>query len=449
MNTPPIQNPGSSIADRVRYRLENSPRMVPDVFWTLTANLLSSGSGIIVFKIISRWIPANEYGQASLVLGIAGLLNQLLIGPVVNAHLRLYFEHAAGGRGGAYSRALMRLLLRNSALLSVVYVVLSAAYYWRGDHVYMHLTVPAVLLIFSQAQLSGTLALLEAEKKYRLLTIAQSLSKALQVPFLALLIWIAVGGPAAVVASQMASGLFVVVVWSGKYIASSESESHLAVREIASSAAKTFGWTLYLFNFLAWILATSDRYIIEHFWTAREVGIYALNYGLWSAPFLALNAWLEGAVRSRIFERFEARDWPGMLRLIRYRIIFALLSGLGVVGSTYLFGEWIARLILGDKYWFGPELMMLISIAHFFYVMSATFHVVFHAVKQTIHLVTITAIAAIVNVVLNLILVPRTGILGAAWSTLVAYAVMAFVTGLLSWIVVSRLRTNGNSNEPR
>jgi O-antigen/teichoic acid export membrane protein len=443
----PDETAASGISDRIRYRLANSPRMVPDLFWTLTANLVSAGSGIIVFKIISRWIPAHEYGQASLVLGIVGLLNQLLIGPVVLAHLRLYFEHAAEGRGLDYARALLQLLMRNAAILSGIYLAASAIYYRLGNHIYMSLAVPAVLLIFSQAQLSGTLSLLEAEKKYRIITLAQSLSKALQVPFLALLIWISIGGPAAVVSSQMAAGLFVVVIWATRYLRLPATESRLKLRDIAASASKTFGWTLYLFNFLGWILATSDRYIIEHYWTAREVGIYALNYGLWSVPFLSLNAWQESVARARIFERFEAKDWPGVRRLLRYRIVLAFLSGVALIAAIYFFGEWAARLVLGDRYWFGRELMMLICSAHFFYIMGATLHSVFQGLKRTSYLVTISAISAAVNVALNFVLVPRIGILGAGWSTLAAYAVMFVTTFLFGWAVLSKLSADGGANE--
>ncbi len=40
-------------------------------------------------------------------------------------------------------------------------------------------------------------------------------------------------------------------------------------------------------------------------------------------------------------------------------------------------------------------------------------------------------LGAIVNVVLNLILIPPFGALGAAWATLVAYAVAVYLTTLL------------------
>src|SRR6185312_937869 len=139
MNNSPSTPQGNltGYAARVRNRLKYSPRMLPDLFWTLTANAIASGSGIVVFKIISRWIPAQEYGQASLVLGVAGLLHQLLIGPVVVAHMRLYFGSAAEGRGDEYSRVLLQLLFRNAAILSLIYLAIGAIYYSLGDHVYI------------------------------------------------------------------------------------------------------------------------------------------------------------------------------------------------------------------------------------------------------------------------------------------------------------------------
>src|SRR5207302_4997573 len=142
--------------------------------------------------------------------------------------------------------------------------------------------------IFSQTQLTGTFAFLEAERRYRALTFAQSLSKILQVPFLLVLSFAAMRGAAAVVFSQALAALSVIVIWWARSVphTSEHSSERPSARMIADSAKKAFGWSLYLFSLFSWVLATSDRYILEHFRGAAEVGIYAVNYGLWSVPYI-------------------------------------------------------------------------------------------------------------------------------------------------------------------
>src|SRR3954469_4663973 len=121
----PEQDQALPLSSRLRARFQNSPRLVPDIFWTLSGNLLGAASGIVVFKIITRFLPASEYGQASLVLGIVGLLNQLIASPVITAHMRLYFGHVGEGMAGHYVRGVRLLLLRTAAIMSLIYVAIA------------------------------------------------------------------------------------------------------------------------------------------------------------------------------------------------------------------------------------------------------------------------------------------------------------------------------------
>src|SRR5260370_511531 len=106
-------------------------------------------------------------------------------------------------------------------------------------------------------------------------------------------------------------------------------------------------------------MATSDRYFIEHYRTTREVGIYAINYGLWSVPYLSLNAWLEVLVRSRMFERAEKKDWKGVRRLALVRLGLALGIGSVVTCVILAVGKQVAVAIIGIHYWHSYELMVV------------------------------------------------------------------------------------------
>src|SRR5437870_3262179 len=132
---PPVsapEQPGNLFTSvkAMRNRLRRAPRLLPDTFWTLTSNILNIISGILIFKLVSWYVPAAEYGKASLVLGIVGLLSQFIAGPTNMAHLRLYFEHAKEGRGGLYARAVSTLLLKTAATMAAIYLVIALAYFF-------------------------------------------------------------------------------------------------------------------------------------------------------------------------------------------------------------------------------------------------------------------------------------------------------------------------------
>jgi O-antigen/teichoic acid export membrane protein len=448
MKTPSVSSEDTIVPLQrsLQQRLANSPRLLPDMFWTFSNNVVAVGSGLIVFKIISRWIPAGEYGKASLVLGVVGLLNQLIAGPAILAHLRLYFEHAREGRGDSYSRAVLRLLIWISMAMSAIYIVIAGVNVLLSNRIYWYLALPAVLLLFMQTQQTGTFAFLEAQKRYRAMTIAQSAGKALQVPFLIALIYVGLNGPASVVSSQMLAAASVVLVWAVwprmKAVAEKE-DSAFTVSGIYKSAALIFGWSFYLFNLFGWVLATSDRYIIEHYRTVIEVGIYALNYGLWSVPYLSANAWLETLVRSRLFERAEANDWAAVRKLVRDRTALAIALGAIMTVVIYFGGKWVAFHVIGEKYWHSTSLMMLICVGHFFYMVAASFHGMLQALKRVGALVWIAGVTSALNFCANLLLVPQRGIIGAAWSTCAAYIAMCLITLAIAPVLMLRAQTNG------
>ncbi|MCU1285737.1 MAG: polysaccharide biosynthesis protein [Acidobacteriales bacterium] len=416
------ENDFSSFA-AVKSRLRLSPRLLPDFLWTFGGNFFTALSGLFIFKIISRYVPAQEYGKASLVLGVAGLLSQFLAGPMVLAQLRLYFEQAKLGFAQEYATAIRKLLLVMAAVMSAIYLALAFFAQAKSNPIYLSLAIPAVLLIFTQTQLSGTLAILEGKKQYRGLMIGYSLSKVLQVPALILFVYLAVSGPTSVVLSQAIAALAVALFWGSWQRPSATAAADFSVRKLATSAMRSFGFSLYLFTLFGWLMATSDRYIIGHYWTTREVGIYAINYGLWSMPYMSLNAWLEGLVRSRIFERAEAEEWPVVRRILLNRLVltFALCSLL--TAFIYFVGKRIAIMIIGERYWHSETLMLLICAAHFLYIFGGVFYNFFIAAKRVRIMSNISFFAALTNVVLNIALVPRLGIIGAAWSTLAAYGI--------------------------
>jgi O-antigen/teichoic acid export membrane protein len=450
MSGPSITPPEPGVAGWVRGRLRYSPRLVPDTLWTLTNNFLTVASGLVIFKIISHWIAASDYGRASLVLGIVGLLNSLIAGPLVLAHMRLYFDHAKNGEGEQYFQTVKRLLLLTAAGMSAVYLLFSGASAILGESVYWTLALPAILLLFTQTQLSGTFAFLEVGKAYRALTIAVAASKILQVPALVALLYLSVSRPASIVFSQAVASAVVVFVWSllpSFYVRTSTTKFSMA--KISAAAMHVFGWSIYLFNLFSWLLTTSDRYIIEHFWSTKEVGIYALNYGLWSVPFLSMNAWLEQLVRARLYESAEADDRKKMMSLIRRRLMLTATLGTTMTAAIYFVGSQIAVMVIGERYWFGTQLMMLICVAHLFYVLAASLHVVFHAVKRTHALMWIAIVTSVANVAANLVLVPKMGIIGAGWSTLAAYVLMFVITILTAWFVLLRAGTRSDMDEVR
>lgn len=81
--------------------------------------------------------------------------------------------------------------------------------------------------------------------------------------------------------------------------------------------------------------------------------------------------------------------------------------------------------LIDPEYWAGLEIFPVVLIAHVFNGAFAIFTVGIYIEKKTKVLPLITGIAAALNIVGNMITIPVYGMWGAAWFTVISYAVMA------------------------
>ena len=109
---------------------------------------------------------------------------------------------------------------------------------------------------------------------------------------------------------------------------------------------------------------------------------------------------------------------------IVYRYLF--VGVLPLIGILFVFAPFLLRVFVGQEYVSGAFALQILLIGVFLFTLSVTNHSVFTAIGKP-HLVTmIIFISAMVNVGLNLLLIPRFGITGAAISTSASY-IVAFV----------------------
>src|SRR5262249_8927622 len=136
--------------------------VVPDAFWTFAQNVLGVLGSLAVVRIIASLVPPEQYGQASLSLGILALLSQLIVLPLLTANLRHHFDDLQRGPAD-FMAQVAPLLTKCSLVMSVLYLA-TAVFQWAvlAHPAYLRLTLPALVLIFAQPRLSATLNSLEA-----------------------------------------------------------------------------------------------------------------------------------------------------------------------------------------------------------------------------------------------------------------------------------------------
>jgi O-antigen/teichoic acid export membrane protein len=185
-----------------------------------------------------------------------------------------------------------------------------------------------------------------------------------------------------------------------------------------------FGLPLVPAGLAYWIIAYSDRYLIIQLLGTAAAGIYSLANRVAMGVMLVIYA-------------FEAAWWPYAFAKAReadHREVFARVL------SAFSAGMVVLALAIGL---FAREILLILTTREFLsaypYVGTLALALVVHGAysivgigvqlaQRTQHMAWTSGVAAIVNVGLNLVLIPRVGILGAALATLAAYGLS---TGLI------------------
>lgn len=178
-----------------------------------------------------------------------------------------------------------------------------------------------------------------------------------------------------------------------------------------------------VFSFLAaWILQLSDRYLLSILTSLAETARYAVAYTLGSAISVIVIGPFTLAWPTAVFAIARREDAIHVYKLVfRWYSIFLLFAafGLSLVGTLLL--DWL----FPKTYHTGDSIIPLVAVSIVFYGIFGVFMVGANIRRMTWLGVIFIAVAAFINVALNLVLIPHFGGMGAAISTLIAYVVLA------------------------
>jgi O-antigen/teichoic acid export membrane protein len=190
-----------------------------------------------------------------------------------------------------------------------------------------------------------------------------------------------------------------------------------------------FGLTNVPANLGAMMVQVIDRPIVQVYLGLGAVGVYQANYrmGFIMMVFVSLfeYAWRPFFMRQHKTDDEKARIL--FSRIFTYFMVIALIAFLLLsfflpyILSTPVFGR---RLLRAD-YLVGMNIIPVVLFAYIFQGMYTNFIAGIYIKERNKVLPYITGLGAIVNVGVNMILIPRIGIMGGAIATLAAYMVMA------------------------
>ena len=186
------------------------------------------------------------------------------------------------------------------------------------------------------------------------------------------------------------------------------------------------------------ITAVGDKFILPFFVSLADVGVYgmAVSFGLTQKLFLSA---FESAWAPFYYATIREPDAPRVFRTVStygIAVLALLTAGISAVGTDAMRAMSHGRFLApDDPRWQDVGVVIgFTGLGVFFQGIYLLTSIGLNITKRTQYYPIATMTAAATNIGLNLVLIPRLGIVGAAWANGVAYAVQA----VLGYVVSQR-----------
>lgn len=195
------------------------------------------------------------------------------------------------------------------------------------------------------------------------------------------------------------------------------------------------GFSLSLFGISSYIFFSTDQLVLKYFSGFSEVGIYSLVSRLILALIIIpplINAVLLPQMS------IDKRNYFKMKRYLLAASTALLLSALACVAFIIIFSPLIVSVFFGTEYLLAIPILRILSliIVPLFIVSILDYFLIVYNMQLYDFLLTL--FASLVNLVLNIILVPKLGMNGAAIASIIGQYLNMFLTLSLVIFVLKR-----------
>ena len=182
----------------------------------------------------------------------------------------------------------------------------------------------------------------------------------------------------------------------------------------------------------SWVTSSSDRYVIGILVGITSVGIYSAGYGIGSiiSYFYAPLAVVLLPTLSQLYDEDKIAEVKTQLTYsLKYFLMLAIPS---VFGLSVLANQLLHILTTPEFVPTGSLVVPLVAGSYLLFGVYTVFSQVLTLIKRTRIIGILWGGTALLNLGLNIIFVPKFGVLAAAVTTLICYALVAGITIFIS-----------------
>lgn len=201
----------------------------------------------------------------------------------------------------------------------------------------------------------------------------------------------------------------------------------LSIKKEYYTYALAFSIPLIVHSLSIYVLGQSDRLMIKYFCGDHFVGIYSLIYQYAILITLITNS-INQAWNPWFHDNYALKNYELIKEKVIPLIAFGCYIGIGCIAVA----PEAIKILGGEQYMSGLQAVLPIALGVVIEFVYTQYVIIEMHLKKTTYVSIGTVVAAIINVLLNYLCIPRFGYIAAAYTTLVSYFMLLMMHHFIS-----------------
>jgi len=383
--------------------------------------VLAKGISFILLPIYIKELGIIGFGQLSLVDAVFDFIGPFTIIGIYSGYIRFYTEYKENQQAKLKNTALNFALIMSASniTLALAFGGVVSKFIFNFDNSHYIL-----ILIVGRSIISQLVILLMCDYslnyKAGINVTLNTVNLFLNLVFTLLLVVFMKRGIAGIYEGYVLSNLIMLIY----LVVINHSEYKLEIDIKMLKNMLKFSGGLIPSSIASTILTLSDRYFLKGYRSLAETGIYSLGYkfGMLIEPlFVSPFKQIFTPYKFSIWKDSDAEEKFNAMYL-KYHII-----GCFIMLGICIYSKAIIILLSTKDSIVAYKLVPLIVLSYFLYGKSSFYCLGIQIKNKTYYDGFIMLFSGIINIILNIILVPKFGMYGAALATAISYIIMNYV----------------------
>lgn len=391
--------------------------------------------------IFTRTFGPEEYGLYGLVIAITGPLVTILVEWAAQPIGRFYAEYDNKNQLDIYYSILKKLTYFILIICSLIILIFIGSIVFL-EHQYVMLILPATLSVVFNSITTLYLPILPASLNATLFRRLQVWKNIFRLIIACLLVFGVSENIYFLVWADMIAALVFVypLLKSVKPKLQTTKINNSRIINLHFKKFLRYGIPMMLWFLCSQLLNVGDRFVIQQILGEKAVGIYTANYLLINGVAGLLNAPISLAAFPLVMKQWaEGNEYKIGVTINKMTTIYCFIS-ICIISLTAVSAKEIVTISLGEEYTEGYQLLTPLVAGLVIWQATMLGHKGMELKHKTLTMVYLIVVAALINIILNLVLIPYFGYEAAAWTTLISYFIYAFLIWILSgryikWVI--------------